>query len=86
MKETGILEGNYDLSPRGDIPKSVMIDSTYKIPAWNAMSTVKQLDLARIKGLLKQPVIFDGRNIYDPEEMRLMGFSYRGIGRGFNGK
>jgi UDPglucose 6-dehydrogenase len=34
---------------------------------------------------MKKPVIFDGRNIYEPEKMRSLGFSYRGFGRGYNG-
>jgi UDPglucose 6-dehydrogenase len=36
----------------------------------------------RLKGLLKQPVIFDGRNIWSPSELRAAGFTYYGIGRG----
>lgn len=39
-------------------------------------------DLELVKQKLKQPVIIDGRNIYDPEEMRSAGFMYSGIGRG----
>jgi len=39
-------------------------------------------DLELIKSKLKQQVIIDGRNIYDPEEMRRAGFLYSGIGRG----
>lgn len=39
-------------------------------------------DLAVIKSKLKQPVILDGRNIYDPQEMQAHGFFYGGIGRG----
>jgi UDPglucose 6-dehydrogenase len=35
----------------------------------------------RIKNLMKQPIIFDGRNIYDPKILREKGFSYIGIGR-----
>ena len=38
----------------------------------------------RLKGLLKQPVIFDGRNIWNPAELRAAGFTYYGIGRGKN--
>ncbi|WZO98538.1 UDP-glucose/GDP-mannose dehydrogenase family protein [Isosphaeraceae bacterium EP7] len=34
-----------------------------------------------IRGLLRQPVIFDGRNLYDPERMASLGFNYQGIGR-----
>ncbi|MBU1974863.1 MAG: UDP-glucose/GDP-mannose dehydrogenase family protein [Nanoarchaeota archaeon] len=41
----------------------------------------RQLDMERIKALLKKPIIFDARNIYSPEEMREQGFTYRGIGR-----
>jgi UDPglucose 6-dehydrogenase len=39
-------------------------------------------DFERIKGALHTPVIFDGRNIYDPEQMAQAGFSYYAIGRG----
>ncbi len=38
-------------------------------------------DFARIKSLLKRPVIFDGRNQYDPVEMRARGFEYFCVGR-----
>lgn len=38
-------------------------------------------NFARIAKLLKQPVIFDGRNLYDPELMKRMGFTYVSIGR-----
>jgi UDPglucose 6-dehydrogenase len=38
-------------------------------------------NLSRIKQLLKKPVIFDGRNIYNREELQRRGFTYYGIGR-----
>ncbi|MBI5612458.1 MAG: UDP-glucose/GDP-mannose dehydrogenase family protein [Gammaproteobacteria bacterium] len=38
-------------------------------------------DFARIKQLLKQPVIFDGRNQYDPAQLKHLGFEYHGVGR-----
>lgn len=41
----------------------------------------KELDLSRIKELLKSPIIIDGRNIYSKEEMLKLGFIYKGIGR-----
>lgn len=45
---------------------------------WNEF---KELDFKKIKKLMRQPVILDGRNIYDPEEMKKLGFRYAGIGR-----
>lgn len=55
-------------------------DALIVVTPWNEF---KQLDLLKIKSLLKRPVIYDARNIYEPEAMRAMGFTYRGIGRGF---
>jgi len=45
---------------------------------WNEF---KELDLKKIKRLLKTPVIIDGRNIYEPKKMKRLGFKYQGIGR-----
>ena len=39
-------------------------------------------DFAKLKGELRQPVVVDGRNLYDPAKMRSLGFTYRSIGRG----
>jgi len=58
-------------------------DALMVVTEWNEF---KQLDLVKIKDLLNSPVIFDGRNIYDPAMMKELGFTYRGMGRGFNGK
>ncbi|MGZ9225873.1 MAG: UDP-glucose dehydrogenase family protein [Anaerolineales bacterium] len=58
-------------------------DALIVVTPWNEF---KQLDLEKIKDLLKTPIIYDGRNIYDPASMKEMGFSYRAIGRGWNGK
>jgi len=38
-------------------------------------------DFARIKQLLKRPLVIDGRNLYEPERMATLGFEYHGIGR-----
>ncbi len=46
---------------------------------WNEF---KNLDLVRVRDSMRQPVIVDGRNIYDPEWMRVLGFRYLGTGRG----
>ncbi len=56
-------------------------DALIVVTEWNEF---KQLDLEKLKGLLNKPVIFDGRNIYDPQMMKEMGFSYRGVGRGYD--
>ncbi len=39
-------------------------------------------DFDRLKQLLKQPLIFDGRNLYDPSVLARFGFTYYGVGRG----
>lgn len=39
-------------------------------------------DFQRIRSLLKEPLIFDGRNLYDPRQLQAKGFLYYGIGRG----
>ena len=41
------------------------------------------VDLVRIRDLMIQPAIVDGRNIYDPIVMARIGFRYRPVGRGF---
>ncbi len=43
-------------------------------------------EFERMKSLLKQPVIFDGRNLYEPSKMTSLGFTYYGIGRGDSGR
>ncbi len=45
---------------------------------WNEF---RNLDMRAVKILLKNPIIIDGRNIYDPKEMTDLGFKYMGIGR-----
>jgi len=46
---------------------------------WNEF---KQLDLVQVRELMAQPIIADGRNMYEPEVMRELGFQYRAVGRG----
>lgn len=41
----------------------------------------RELDLKKIKGLLSKPIIIDGRNIFDPSQMKELGFHYKGVGR-----
>ena len=56
-------------------------DALILVTEWNEF---KQLDMGRIARSMHQPVLFDGRNIYEPEKMRALGFTYRGIGRGYD--
>jgi UDPglucose 6-dehydrogenase len=48
------------------------------VTEWNEF---RALDLARVKSLLKSPVVVDLRNVWDPAEMRSAGFTYTSIGR-----
>jgi UDPglucose 6-dehydrogenase len=54
-------------------------DALLLVTEWNEF---KQLDWHRIKRYMRQPVVIDGRNLYDPREMRQLGFIYWGVGRG----
>lgn len=56
-------------------------DALILVTEWNEF---KQLDMMRIKSSMRQPVLLDGRNIYDPRRMQEMGFIHRGMGRGYN--
>ncbi len=58
------------------------VDAVIVLTPWNEFM---QLDMTRIKEAMRTPVMIDGRNLYDPAEMRALGFEYRGIGRGYNG-
>lgn len=52
------------------------------VTEWNEF---KQLDLERIRDCMMDPVILDGRNIYETTKLETLGFQYRGLGRGYNG-
>jgi UDPglucose 6-dehydrogenase len=53
-------------------------DALAIVTEWNEF---REPDFKRIRQLLKEPVVFDGRNIYSPEQMRGLGFTYFSIGR-----
>ena len=56
-------------------------DALVIMTEWNEF---KQLDKPRLRDLMRHPVLYDGRNIYEPDEMVKYGFIYRGVGRGYN--
>jgi UDPglucose 6-dehydrogenase len=58
-------------------------DALAVVTEWNEF---KQLDKSRIHDLMRQPIFYDGRNIYEPDEMAKYGFIYRGVGRGLQGE
>lgn len=53
-------------------------DALVVVTEWNEF---REPDFSRMRKLLKNPVIFDGRNIYSRDEMRELGFTYYSIGR-----
>ncbi len=53
-------------------------DGLFVLTEWNEF---RRPDFDRMKKLMRQPVVFDGRNIFDPPRMRERGFVYFGIGR-----
>jgi UDPglucose 6-dehydrogenase len=53
-------------------------DALIIITEWNQF---RNLDLKRLKNIMKTPVFIDMRNIYDPAKMKEMGFKYYGVGR-----
>ena len=73
---------------RSIIPGAQFVDSAYHaadeadalilVTEWREFLS---LDMERIRKRMKTPVIFDGRNIYDQEKLKNMGFEYHGMGR-----
>ena len=92
LADAGISVAAYD--PEGMalaaplMPEVEMKDSAYAaidgadavviVTEWDAF---RALDLAKVKALLKAPVMVDLRNVYDPSEVRAAGFSYVSVGR-----
>ncbi|MEM7035832.1 MAG: UDP binding domain-containing protein, partial [Bacteroidota bacterium] len=66
-----LVENKYDALEGADALCIVTEWSEFRTPNFD-----------KIKSLLKQPIVFDGRNIYGLEQMSEMGFYYNSIGRG----
>jgi len=80
MKETKHIYGNRtDLSYAENAKDALNnADALVIVTEWKAF---KSPDFNLIKARLKQPVIFDGRNLFEPEIVSAMGIEYHGIGR-----
>jgi UDPglucose 6-dehydrogenase len=70
-KNLTIVDNEYDALKNAD---ALLIATE-----WNEF---KSPEFKHVKKLLKKPVIFDGRNIYDPKQLQAEGFEYISIGRG----
>lgn len=58
-------------------------DAVVLVTEWDEF---RQLDLPRLRDLMQTPVFVDGRNVFEPDAMRTLGFVYTGIGRGAVGE
>ena len=74
---------------KGSLPKSVLwakngydalegADALLLATEWNEF---REPDFAKMKSLMRRPLIFDGRNIYNPKTVKTFGFEYVGVGR-----
>jgi UDPglucose 6-dehydrogenase len=81
MEETARLYAGHTALKLCDTPEGVLdgADALVVATEWNLF---RSPDFKEIKAALKNPVIFDGRNIYDPDLLESEGFTYYGIGRG----
>ena len=75
MPNVQLAEDAYDLATG--------CDALVVVTEWNEF---KQLDMRRLKTAMRGNIMVDGRNLYEPRLMKEYGFTYRGIGRGYNGK
>jgi UDPglucose 6-dehydrogenase len=54
------------------------VDALLLVTEWNEF---REPDFTRVRRMMKEPVMFDGRNLYDPRQLRALGFTYSSIGR-----
>lgn len=73
LPDVQMMENAYQLAEGCDV---IVVNTE-----WNEFI---QLDLEKIRDSMANPVIIDGRNIYDPKKMKELGFIYRGVGRGYD--
>jgi UDPglucose 6-dehydrogenase len=68
-----LTQTNYDAAHRADALLVITEWGPYRRP-----------DFERVRGLLASPVVFDGRNLFDPQKMAELGFEYWSVGRASN--
>ncbi|MDA2927595.1 UDP-glucose/GDP-mannose dehydrogenase family protein [Acidobacteria bacterium AH-259-G07] len=78
MKEAGKIFGKKIRYAKNNYEALRDADALILVTEWNEF---RNPDFQKMKKLLKYPVIFDGRNQYDPQEMKELGFLYFSIGR-----
>lgn len=78
--ETRRIYGEHPQLLLVDTPEAALAgaDALAIVTEWKVF---RSPDFAAMAGLLKHPIIFDGRNLYDPFQLREVGFEYFGIGR-----
>jgi UDPglucose 6-dehydrogenase len=93
LENEGALVKAYDPqameNARSVLPRVQLVDTPYQVAEgadalvlateWNEF---KQLDFEEIYHSMRQPIIMDARNLWDPDKLRSLGFIYFGIGRG----
>jgi UDPglucose 6-dehydrogenase len=81
MGEAGRIYGERGDLRLCDTPEAALrgADALVVVTEWNLF---RSPDFEVLKSALGRPVVFDGRNLYDPARMRAMGFDYFGMGRG----
>ena len=93
LLEKGYILSVYDQEGMNNVKKLFGNKLTYSISSYDALKDAdalviltewnefKNIDLKEVKKLMKQPMIFDGRNMYDMKTMKELGFSYISTGR-----
>lgn len=82
LKQLGALIKTYDPVVKGDYPDPYLaLTNSQALVLVTEWSEFNDLNWKKVKRLMRQPNIFDGRNLFDPEKLGKLGFKYWGIGR-----
>jgi UDPglucose 6-dehydrogenase len=78
MKNAKGIFGNRVTLVKRSYDALVGADALALVTEWNEF---REPDFGKMRKLMRSPVVFDGRNIYNPEQMKADGFTYFSIGR-----